>query len=222
MTGAAQLRSNYYRICTKTVMDTSDPDITFDADGISSHWHSYQSLKRHLPYLNGDPDRLHRVVAEMKAAGRGKDYDCVMGVSGGVDSTFVAYKAKELGLRPLAVHFDNGWNSELAVHNIERTLSKLKVDLHTFVIDWEEFKDIQLAYLRASVVNAEVPSDHAIYATLYKIAGKFGIGHMLSGSNIVTEGIMPRSWGYESVDATNLKAIHDRFGSGRRACPRSR
>lgn len=197
-------------------MDTSDPDITFDADGISNHWHFYQAAQRHLPYLNGDPERIDRVVDEIRQAGRGKDYDCVMGVSGGVDSTYVAYKAKELGLRPLAVHFDNGWNSELAVHNIERTLSKLKIDLHTFVIDWNEFKDLQLAYLRASVPNAEVPSDHAIYATLYKIAGKFGIGYMLSGSNIVTEAIMPRSWAYESVDATNLMAIHKRFGSGHR------
>lgn len=198
-------------------MDTSDPDIVFDDEGVSNHWHAYEQAKQHLPYLHGDTDRLARVVERIKEAGRGKEYDCVMGVSGGVDSTYVAYKAKELGLRPLAVHFDNGWNSELAVHNIERALAKLKIDLHTFVIDWDEFKDVQLAYLRASVVNAEVPTDHAIVATIYEYAAKFGIKYVLSGSNVTTEAILPSAWAFDMMDATNLKAIHNRFGSGKRS-----
>lgn len=217
MTNAsAQPGHNYYQMCTKTIMDTSDPDIAFDENGVSNHWYHYQEVKKHLPYLHGDTNRIHRVVDRIKQDGKGKEYDCVMGVSGGVDSTYVAYLARQYGLRPLAIHFDNGWNSELAVDNIERILTALKIDLHTFVIDWEEFKDLQRAYLRASVVNAEVPTDHAIVATIYKYAARFGIKYLLSGSNITTEAIMPKAWAFDMMDATNLKAIHRRFGSGRR------
>jgi len=151
-------------------------------------------------------------VARIKADGRGKKYDCLIGISGGVDSTYVAYLVKQLGLRPLAVHLDNGWNSELAVKNVENIVTRLGYDLYTLVINWEEFKDIQLSYLKASVVDIEVVSDHAIFSTMYKLAKEKQISYIISGTNIVTEHIMPSSWLYQKMDFANLKDIHNRYG----------
>lgn len=134
-------------------------------------------------------------------------------MSGGTDSTYVALKLKELGLRPLIVHLDNGWNSELAVKNIENIINKLGFDLYTLVINWEEFRDLQLSYLKASVLDLEVTSDHAILAVLYKEASKRRIKYIINGSNIVTEGILPETWRYDAkTDLINLKAIHRRYG----------
>jgi N-acetyl sugar amidotransferase len=135
-----------------------------------------------------------------------------MGLSGGVDSTYVALQARRLGLRPLAVHLDNGWNSELAVHNINEIVNRLGIDLHTLVIDWAEFRDLQRAYLKASVVDIEVLSDHAIFATLYRLAGKHGIRHILSGTNVVTEFVLPPHWIFNKGDHVNIRAIHRAFG----------
>ena len=137
--------------CSKCIMDTTDPDIEFDAMGVCNHCHRYAELARQrvIPELNREA-ALRELVAEIKGAGEGKRYDCVIGVSGGVDSTYVAWLVKELGLRPLAVHLDNGWNSELAVANIEKTLKTLHIDLYTHVIDWEEFRDLQVSFLKAS------------------------------------------------------------------------
>ncbi len=136
-----------------------------------------------------------------------------MGLSGGVDSSYVAWIAKQYGLRPLAVHFDNGWNSELAVMNIENIVNKLGFDLHTLVVNWDEFRDIQLSYLKASVVDIEVPTDHAIGATMNKLALKHGIKYILSGSNINTESTMPRSWIFNKGDHRNLLSIHKKYGT---------
>ena len=148
----------------------------------------------------------------IKKKGAGKKYDCLIGLSGGVDSTYVAYLVKKLGLRPLAVHLDNGWNSELGVKNIENIIRKLNIDLYTLVVNWQEFRDIQLSYLKASVVDIEVVSDHAIFATMYKFAQQHDIGYIINGSNIVTEHIMPSSWLYKKMDYANLKDIHRQFG----------
>lgn len=203
-------------ICTKTVMDTTDPAIVFDDKGICNHYYEYQ--KEAAQSLLKEPFRseeLQRIVADIKKAGKGKEYDCLIGLSGGVDSTYVAWLTQELGLRPLAVHFDNGWNSELAVHNIHNIVSTLNLDLYTLVVDWEEFRDIQLAYLKASVVDIEVVSDHAIFATMYKLAKEKQISYILSGTNIVTEFIMPKSWLYHKMDYQNLKDIHQKFGRKR-------
>lgn len=156
--------------------------------------------------------KLNEFVNRIKENGKNKPYDCLIGLSGGVDSTYVAWLVKKHGLRPLAVHLDNGWNSELAVKNIENIISKLEIDLYTLVINWEEFRDIQLAYLRASVVDIEVVSDHAIFATMYKLAKEKKIAYIISGTNIVTEHIMPPSWLYKKMDFANLKDIHDKFG----------
>ncbi len=202
-----------HRVCTRCVMDTSDPFIEFDADGVCNHCRSYEQLARTSLHNDEEGRRmLDGYVARMKAAGAGKEYDCIAGVSGGVDSTYVAYLAKQLGLRVLAVHMDNGWDSELAVKNIENVLKKLDIDLFTYVLDWEEFKDLQLSFLKASVPDAEIPTDHAIGAVIYDLAVKKGISYVLSGNNIVTEGILPNSWTYGVHDWSYIEGIQRQFG----------
>lgn len=203
-----------YRQCKLTVMDNiADPDIRFDDAGICNYYHEYREAASAEVFTGKDgEDRVKDLAERIKRDGQGKKYDCLIGLSGGVDSTYVAYLVKQLGLRPLAVHLDNGWDSELAVKNVENIITKLGFDLFTLVVNWEEFKDIQLAYLRASVVDIEVVSDHAIFATMYKLAREQHIGYILSGTNVVTEYIMPPSWLYKKMDFANLKDIHRRFG----------
>lgn len=202
-----------YRICRRCVMDTTDEDIRFDEDGVCNHCHSYDRDAR-ARLLSGSRARvaLDELLSDIRRHGRGKPYDCVIGVSGGVDSTYVAYLSRQLGLRPLAVHLDNGWNSELAVANIANTLKALDIDLYTHVIDWEEFRSIHLAFLRAGVINSEIPTDHAILATLYHVAANQGIRYVLSGSNTSTEGVLPYSWVYNNKDLRHIRAICRRFG----------
>ncbi|MFX1492343.1 MAG: N-acetyl sugar amidotransferase [Promethearchaeota archaeon] len=203
-----------YQMCTRCVMDTTDPLITFDEAGICNHCTNY--LKLLDRYILPEPERtieLQRIISEIQRKGKGKEYDSILGVSGGVDSTYMAYKAKELGLRSLAVHLDNGWDSKLAVTNIERVLKRLDIPLYTHVIDWEEFKDLQHAYFKASVVDIEAITDHAIYATIYDVAVKHKVKYIVDGFNLITEGILPRSWIWNKNDLVNLKDIHRRFGT---------
>ena len=204
-----------YRQCSITVMDNiADPNISFDDQGVCNYVHEYRKAEQEGVFGGEEgKNKLEAIVAEIKQKGKGKKYDCLIGVSGGVDSTYVAWLVKQHGLRPLAVHLDNGWNSELAVKNIENIISRLGIDLYTLVINWEEFRDIQLAYLKASVVDIEVVSDHAIFATMYKLAKEQNIGYIISGTNIVTEHIMPPTWLYHKMDFANLKDIHDKFGT---------
>ena len=199
-------------------MDTSDPDIWFDESGVSSHALAFDEFM--APELkaaaNGDLEpELHRIVSEIKEAGKGKPYDCVIGVSGGVDSTYLTYRAVMLGLRPLLVHFDSGWNSELAVNNIENLVDKLGLDLYTDVVDWREMRDLQLSFFKASVPNCDIPTDHAFASVAFEQATKYGIKYVLSGHNLVSESILPRSWGFDSSDARHVRAIQKRFGSVR-------
>jgi len=203
-----------YRQCSVTVMDNiADPRITFDRDGVCNYFHEYQKAANEGVYQGArGEEHLAKLAEKIKKDGKGKPYDCLIGLSGGVDSTYVAYLVKQLGLRPLAVHLDNGWNSELAVKNVENIITKLGFDLYTLVVNWEEFRDIQLSYLRASVVDIEVVSDHAIFSTMYKLAKEKKIGYIISGTNIVTEYIMPPDWLYQKMDFTNLKDIHRRYG----------
>lgn len=209
----AARRDMRFQVCTRTVMDTTDPDITFDTDGTCNYWYEYQGFIKSLPAAD-ERDRLFREnIERIKAAGAGRKYDCLIGLSGGVDSSYLAWLAKENGLRPLAVHFDNGWNTELAVGNIEALVSKLGLDLETFVMDWDEFRDLQRAYFKASVVDLEVPTDHMILGALYRTASRHGIKYILSGTNNATEWLLPRAWHYRKFDLVNLKAIHARFGS---------
>ena len=203
-----------YRICKKCIMDTTDPDITFDEQGVCNHCYKYEERKnRDIHYDEAGQQKLARIVEKIKSEGRDKEYDCLIGVSGGVDSTTVAYRVKKLGLRPLAIHLDNGWDSELAVSNIEKILRSLDIDLFTYVLDWEEFKDLQLSFLKASVPNCEIPTDHAITALLYHQAAKRNIKYIITGGNVVTEAILPLHWGYYNQDWRHIKAIHKRFGT---------
>ena len=195
-------------------MDTTDPSIVFDENGVCSHCHHYvRRAETELFDPAVSKKKLERLAAQIKRDGEGRKYDCIIGVSGGVDSTMVAYLVHQMGLRPLAVHLDNGWDAELAVHNIEHTLKVLGIDLLTHVIDWEEFRDIQLSFFRASVANIEVVTDHAIMAILFQTAAKHRIKYVISGGNVATEAIMPASWMYDYRDLRHLVSIHRRFGS---------
>lgn len=206
--------SHSYQICTKCVMDTSDPEIAFDAQGVCSRCRNYDELV-HRAVLPGPAGAqyVERLVAQIKQAGAGHPYDCVIGVSGGVDSTFVAYKIKQLGLRPLAIHLDNGWDSELAVKNIEQTLKRLEIDLYTVVLDWEEFKDLQIAFLKASTPDSEIPTDHAILATLYRFTEKFGARHVIMGDNVRTESHGSPAWSQGHLDWRYIANVHKQFGT---------
>ncbi len=202
-----------YQICKRCIMDSSTP-IKFDENGICNYCHEYdEKIKARV--LKGEAGRkkIEDIIAEIKEKGKNKKYDCIVGVSGGVDSTYLAYLAKKWGLKPLAVHLDNGWNTKKATQNIARFLKKLNIDLYTYVIDWEEFKDLQLSFFKASVLDIEVVTDQAIKAALYQTAGKFNIKYILSGVNLVTEGIMPRQWGHYKGDYINLLDIHKSFGN---------
>lgn len=204
-----------FRQCAVTVMDNiADPDITFDGDGICNYYYQYNDLVQQvLPREDERESRLQEQIEEVKRNGKGKPYNCITGVSGGVDSSYLVYKAKEWGLRPLIVHFDNGWNSEIAVHNINKIIEHTGFNLYTIVVDWEEFRDLQLAYLKSGVVDLEVPTDHAIFATWFKLADKYKITSILDGNNIATEAILPPSWIYNKADHINLLGIHRRFGT---------
>jgi N-acetyl sugar amidotransferase len=208
------MKDNKYRQCVKCIMDTNDDaGIRFDENGICSHCAYYEAEKKYFVREGSEAEQqLNSKVQKIKEYGNGKKYDCLIGLSGGVDSSYVAYLAHQFGLRALCVHFDNGWNSELAVMNIQHIVSKLGFDLYTYVIDWEEFKDLQLAYLKASVVDIEALTDHAIYGTMFKIAKDNEIKYILGGHNVATEGILPEHWTFNKKDYINIKAIHKKYG----------
>jgi N-acetyl sugar amidotransferase len=206
-------RSASYQICTRCIMDTSDPEITFDQNGVCHHCHDYDRRVEAevFPGVKGR-QQLAKVVAQIKREGKGKRYDCILGLSGGVDSTYVAYVTKKLGLRPLAVHLDNGWNSEISVRNIENIVTILGIDLHTEVLDWEEFRRLQVAFLRASTPDSEIPTDHAIISVLYQQAAKHKVRWIMDGSNIVTEIMVPATWSHGHSDWGYIKHLNDNFG----------
>jgi len=203
-----------YRICTRCIMDNiSDPEIEFDADGVCNHCKRYDRQARNV-IRTGDEAGLNKLLDKIKKGGRKKKYDCVLGMSGGVDSTYVAYLSKQFGLRPLAVHYDNGWNYEVSVRNIKHACEVLGIDLHTHVQDWEEFKDLQLAFIKASVVDIEMITDHAILGVLFRLASQEGVKYIVSGSNVVTEGgVIVRRICHDKNDLTHIKAIQKQFGT---------
>jgi N-acetyl sugar amidotransferase len=205
--------NDIYKVCTRCVMDTTAPGIQFDQDGVCNYCKGHEEKVASTPYSKGGAnEQLKQLVARLKAEQSG-EYDSIVGLSGGVDSSYVAHQAVKLGLRPLAVHFDNGWNSELAVKNIEKIVKRLKLDLITFVIDWAEFRDIQRSFFKANVIDIEMVTDHAIFAAMYQIANNHNIRYILSGTNVATESIMPPAWQHFKFDLRNLKAIHKRFGT---------
>lgn len=200
------------KYCKRCIMNSRvDPSISFDEKGICKHCLRYDLLLNTRIERTGET--LTKLITKIKKAGKRKDYDCIIGVSGGVDSTYVAYIVKKLGLRPLAIHLDNGWNSELAVSNIEKVLKKLDIDLYTHVLDWEEFKDLQLSFLKASTPDGEIPTDHAINALLWKEASKRNIKYIISGMNFATESIAVLDWSYGHSDWKYIKNIHKQYGS---------
>lgn len=203
------------KICNFCVMDSTDPDIIFDKKGQCHHCKSYLENLPKLPARQFNADLLLQgLVDKIKRSGHGKKYDCVIGLSGGVDSSYVAYViTKMLGLRPIAVHMDNGWNSELSVKNVENIVKKLDIDLYTKVLNWDEFRDLQLAFLKASTPDSEIPTDHAICATLYEVASKYHIKYIISGANFVTERIMPSAWSQGHRDYRYIKKISQKFGT---------
>ncbi len=206
------MKKDIYQQCNRCVMDTSDSEITFDENGFCNHCTNFLEHTAKQMYQGASSDQqLKDITEKIKSAGKNLKYDCVVGISGGIDSCYVAFKAKKMGLKPLAVHMDNGWNSELAVSNIEKILNQLDIDLFTYVLDWDEFKDLQLSFLKASVPEIETPTDIAILAILHQVANKHDIKYILSGGNFATEGILPKSWHYDAKDEKYLKSIHQQF-----------
>lgn len=193
-------------------MDSTIEDIVFDDHGICNYCKNLVSIQSSLGDEEKRTKSLKNILQKIKLDGKNNDYDCVIGISGGIDSTYLALKAVEHGLRPLAVHFDNGWNAELAVKNIENTISKLDIDLITHVVDWEEFKDLQISFFKSGVVGLEAPTDHGLRALLYQKANEYKVKHILVGTNLYTEGILPKKWGYGNGDWRYISDIHKRFG----------
>jgi len=194
-------------------MDTTDPQIKFDENGHCNHCIEFLTIRKKYIFQGEKAEKeLEQIVNKMKADGKGREYDCIAGISGGVDSSYVAYLCKQKGLRVLGVHMDNGWNAEEANLNIKNITRKLDVDYESYVLDWEEFKDLQLSFLRASVPEAETPTDVGIAGVLHIVAAKHGVKYIISGGNMVNEGILPKCWHYNSKDLTYLNAIHNKFG----------
>lgn len=196
--------------CTRCILDTTVTDIWFDEAGECKYCKIHDELEKAHPLGPNLEQELQIMVEKIKAAGKGKKYDCLAGVSGGRDSTYTLLMAKKLGLRPLAVHFDNGWNSDISVKNIKKACEKLNVDLVTVVADWEEFKDLQVAFLKSSTPDADIPTDYAIYSVLYNTAKEEGIKYILNGHSFRTEGTSPISWTY--MDPRYVKDVHHKLG----------
>lgn len=200
------------KICTKGVWDETIPGISFDEEGVSNFGRLQEKLMADHPRGDQGLADWGALVDAMKAAGRGNRYDCVIGVSGGVDSSYLLHMAHQYGLRPLAVNLDNGFNSEIAVQNIYKVTTKLGVDLETYVIDYEEIKDLLRAYMKAGVPWIDTPTDLAIKATMYKLARAEGIKYILRGNDFRSEGKQPKEWTY--ADSKQLLFIHKHFGTG--------
>lgn len=206
-----------YQICTQCIMDTSDPKISFDDQGVCDYCNNFKSAIQPNWYTDGRGEKELMALAEkIKANGKGKDFDCIIGLSGGLDSSYAAYIAKEkMGLRPLLFHVDAGWNTDQAVGNIEKLVDGMGLDLYTDVINWEEMKDLQTAFFRSQIPDQDMPQDAAFFSGLYKFARQHRIKYVLTGANYSTECCRePEEWGaYPGVDKTLFRDIHQRFGS---------
>lgn len=198
------------RICLRCISDISIPGIRFDERGICTYCKIHDNLEKQFPRNELGQQKLNQLVADIKNKGKNKRYDCIVGVSGGTDSTYCLYMAKKLGLKPLAVHFNNGWDTEIAKINMNNALTKLDVDLKTVTCDWDEYKDLQLSFLKASVPDAEMPTDIAIISALYRVAAEAGIHYVINGHSFRAEGIMPLNWSYG--DGRYIKSVHKKFG----------
>jgi N-acetyl sugar amidotransferase len=205
------------KVCLKTVMDTTDPNIIFDDNGISDYYHNY--INKILPsWQMGQQglDELEKIAQKIKAESKNKSFDCIIGMSGGLDSSYALYVAKEImGLRPLVFHVDAGWNTDQAVGNIEKMIEGLNLDLYTDVINWEEVKDLQKAFLKAQIPDQDLVQDYAFFSSLYRFAKKNKIKYIITGSNYSTECCRePEEWGgYAGIDKKLVKDIHEKFGT---------
>lgn len=203
-----------YRVCKRCVMDSSVRGIHFDQNGVCNYCHDFDTHIDSFRFSDaGSEKRLASLVKKIKDAAKGKEYDSIVGLSGGVDSSYVAFLAHKLGLKPLAIHFDNGWNSEIAVSNIKKIVNKCGFDLETYVIHWPEFRDLQRSFLKASVIDIEMVTDHAIFAAMFHYAKKYKIKYVLSGTNFTTEHGMPNGWTWRKSDIINIRDIQHRFGT---------
>lgn len=189
-------------------MDTTDPEIVFDRAGICNHCHSAQRM---LNEIRNDAGGLDSLLERIKEASKGKEYDCLIGLSGGVDSSMVLDTAVIKGLRPLCFTVDNGWNDPRADENIMRMVEHLRVPFYRYTIDIPKFRSLQASFLQSGTANLEIPTDHILMATSYEMAAKYGIKYILSGGNVATESIMPKAWGYNARDLIHIKAIHKQF-----------
>lgn len=205
-----------YQVCTRCVMDTTDPAIQFDSNGVCDHCHDFDTnVKPNWHTDEQGEQQLTKLVKKIKASGKGKEFDCLLGLSGGVDSSYMLHLAvTKFGLRPLVFHVDGGWNSELAVHNINVMVDKLGLDLYTEVINWEEMKDFQLSWFKAGVPHLDIPQDHAFFATMYYFAERHKIRYILNGGNFSTECVQyPMEWFYYATDITHINDIRNRFAT---------
>jgi aminotransferase len=201
-----------YQRCVNCIMDTSDPEIVFDNDGVCNHCHTFEETKKTWFPNDIGRGKLAKIIEQIKHDGKKNEYDCILGLSGGIDSSYLALKISEYGLRPLVVHIDGGWNSELAVYNIEKIVKYCNYDLQTIVIDWEEMRDLQNSFLLSDIANQDVPQDHIFFSSLYHYAVKNNIKYIFSGGNIATESVVVDSWHHSAMDSKNLSAIHKKFG----------
>ena len=210
--------NNKYQVCSNCIMDTTDSKIKFDESGICDHCNTF--YKKILPNWHTDQKgtkALQEIIKKIKKDGEGKEFDCLMGMSGGIDSSYLLYQmVSEFGLRPLVFHVDAGWNSQMAVNNIERLVDGLKLDLYTEVINWEEIKELQLAFFKSGVPHIDVPQDHAYFATMYKFASKHNIKFIITGGNYSTECVRnPLEWMYYQSDSIQLRDIFKKHGRGK-------
>ena len=198
------------KICSKCILDSTVPEIFFDEEGVCNYCKINDEIMKEYPSNTEGKKLLDDIVKKIKKKGKRKKYDCIVGVSGGTDSTYTLHLVKSLGMRPLAVHFDNGWNSEIAVKNIKNATNKLGIDLYTLVADWEEFKDMQVAFLKSSTPDAEVPTDYAIISVLLKVAAKENIKYIIEGQASRAEGTTPLGWTYH--DGRYLRSVQKKLG----------
>ena len=202
------------RVCTNCVMDTTDSVITFDEDGVCDHCRDFeQNVKPNWHTDKRGRDQLAAICNQVRVAGKGHDFDCILGLSGGLDSSYMLHLlVKEFGLRPLVFHVDGGWNSDLAINNIQMLVEKLDLDLFTEVIDWEDMRDFQLAFFKSGLPMIDIPQDHAFIATLYKFANQFGVKYIMNGGNISTECVRnPLDWLYYGTDMLLINDIRKQF-----------
>lgn len=206
------MRKDMNKICTRCVMDSTDPDITFDAHGHCNHCNTFfDTILPRWKKLQ-EPGNLEKTLDAIRTAGRGKSYDCIIGLSGGVDSSYVTVLSREFGLRPLLFHVDGGWNTPESEANVQHLVEITGFDFDKYTVNWDEMRDLQRAFLQAAVPNQDIPQDHLFFAVLFHLAKKMGIRYWLSGSNYASESILPSSWGYSAMDSRHLLAIHKQFG----------